>query len=99
MKPQLNSRSIRLISVIAILFCLGFLFRYLLDLERQNTFRKEKEDESARIILKEEQEQEKKLILEQAIETEKQRKQLILDGRAVIEPGNKKEKPSSFVVI
>jgi hypothetical protein len=74
--------------VIAVIFCLGFLFRYLLDLEQQNTLRKEQEDESARIMLKEEKEQEKKLLLEQAIEKEKERKQIVLDSRAVIEPGN-----------
>lgn len=87
MKPQINSRLVRLGSIILVIFCLCFLFRYLLDLEQQNTLRKEQEEEAARVTLKAEQELEKKLLLEQAIEKEKQRIQKILDSRAVIEPG------------
>ncbi|GAN02981.1 alpha-1,3-mannosyltransferase [Mucor ambiguus] len=86
MKPQINSRLVRLGSIILVIFCLCFLFRYLLDLEQQNTLRKEQEEEAARITLKTEQELEKKLLLEQAIEKEKERIQKILDSRAVIEP-------------
>ena len=91
MKPQINSRLVRLVSIILVIFCLCFLFSYLLDLEQQNTLRKEQEDEAARIILKEEKEQEKKLLLELAIEKEKDRLQKILDSRAVIEPGKSKK--------
>ncbi|CAO3613156.1 unnamed protein product [Mucor fragilis] len=86
MKPQINSRLVRLGSIILVIFCLCFLFRYLLDLEQQNTLRKEQEEEAARSTLKAEQELEKKLLLEQAIEKEKERIQKILDSRAVIEP-------------
>ncbi|KAG1107491.1 hypothetical protein G6F42_016350 [Rhizopus arrhizus] len=86
MKPQINSRLVRLGSIVLVIFCLCFLFSYLLDLEQQNTLRKEQEEEAARTTLKAEQEQEKKLLLEQAIEKEKQRIQKILDSRAVIEP-------------
>lgn len=91
MKPQINSRLVRLGSIILVIFCLCFIFSYLLDLEQQNTLRKEQEEEAARTTLKAEQEQEKKLLLEQAIEKEKQRIQKILDSRAVIEPGKSGE--------
>lgn len=91
MKPQINSRLVRLVSIILVIFCLCFLFSYLLDLEQQNTLRKEQEDEAARIVLKEEMEQEKKLLLELAIKKESERLQKILDSRAVIEPGKSKK--------
>lgn len=91
MKPQINSRLVRLVSIILVIFCLCFLFSYLLDLEQQNTLRKEQEDEAARIVLKEEMEQEKKLLLELAIKKENERLQKILDSRAVIEPGKSKK--------
>ncbi|KAI8376711.1 mannosyltransferase putative-domain-containing protein [Choanephora cucurbitarum] len=86
MKAQVNSRLVRLISVILVVFFLCYLFRYLLDLEQQNTLRKEQEEEAARLALKKVKDQERQLLLEQALEKERQRQQRILENRSVIEP-------------
>lgn len=87
MKPQFNSRLIRLISIILAIVSLCFLFSYLLDLEQQNTLRKEQEDHAVEVLLIQEKEQEKKLALELQIKQESARIQKVLDSRAVIEPG------------
>ncbi|KAI8087668.1 mannosyltransferase putative-domain-containing protein [Gilbertella persicaria] len=86
MKPQVNGRLVRLVSIILTIFCLCFVFRYLLELEQKNVLRKEQEQEAARLFLKQEKEQQRRLLLEQALERERERKQRILDSRAIIEP-------------
>lgn len=87
MKAQFNSKLIRLLSIVLVVFGLCFLFSYLLDLEQQNTLRKEHEEHEAQVLLVKEKEQEKQAALELSIKQEKARIQKIMNSRAVIEPG------------
>lgn len=89
MKPQLNSRLIRLISVILVIFTLAFLFNYLLDLEQQNTLKKEQEEDTARLLVIQAKEQEKLVLAELEKQAENERVLKILESRSVLEPGNK----------
>lgn len=91
MKAQFNSKLIRLISIILTVFALCFLFSYLLDLEQQNTLRKEQEEHAAQVLLVQEKEQEKQIAHDLALKQETARIQKVLDSRAVIEPGNNKK--------
>ncbi|KAI9476447.1 MAG: mannosyltransferase putative-domain-containing protein [Benjaminiella poitrasii] len=77
-----NGRFVRFLSIILVIFSLIFLSNYLLELEQQNSLRKEQEQELERLTLKEEKEQERKLM----IELERERQQKILDNRAIVEP-------------
>jgi hypothetical protein len=70
----------------------GFMFSYLLDLEQKNTLLKEQEEHAAEILLIKQREQQKKDQIELETKLEQQRKQRILDDRAVVEPGNKDNK-------
>lgn len=87
MKAQVNSRLARLVLIVLLLFSLGFLFKYLVDIEQQNALLKEQEESDKRIALKEEKEKEQKSLLELELKKEEQRQQYILEHRAVIEPG------------
>ncbi|KAG2208945.1 hypothetical protein INT47_011085 [Mucor saturninus] len=86
MKAQFNNKLIRLLSIVLVVFGLCFLFSYLLDLEQQNTLRKEHEEHEAQVLLVQEKEQEKQAALELAIKQEKARIQKIMNSRAIIEP-------------
>lgn len=87
MKPQFNSRLIRLITVILVIFSLCFLFNYLLQLEQQNTLRKEQEEDEARLSVIQAKEQEKLVLAELEKQAENERLEKILNARVVLEPG------------
>lgn len=88
MKPQVNSRLIRLISVVLVIASVCFLFSYLLELEQRNTLLKEQEEFEAQSLLVKQREQQKKEQAERELVLENQRKQKLLESRAVLEPGN-----------
>ncbi|CAO3686647.1 hypothetical protein CU097_010190 [Rhizopus azygosporus] len=86
MKPQLNSRLARLISLVFLIACLLFLFKYIIHLEERNSLLKEQEEEQNRLLLKQEKEREQERRKQLEIEREKKRMQKILENRAVVEP-------------
>ncbi|KAG1055627.1 hypothetical protein G6F43_002426 [Rhizopus delemar] len=86
MKPQLNGRFIRLISLVFVIFCLCFLFRYLLKLEERNSLLREQEEENNRLLLLKEKEEEQERRRRLEIEREQKRIKKILENRAVVEP-------------
>lgn len=86
MKPQLNGRLIRLISLVFVIFCLCFLFRYLLKLEERNSLLREQEEENNRLLLLKEKEEEQERRRRLEIEREQKRIKKILENRAVVEP-------------
>lgn len=87
MKPQLNSRFVRLISLVFLIACLLFLFKYIIHLEERNSLLKEQEEEQNRLLLKQEKEREQERRKQLEIEREKKRLQKILENRAIVEPG------------
>ncbi|KAI9281972.1 mannosyltransferase putative-domain-containing protein [Sporodiniella umbellata] len=82
MRPQLNGRLVRLFSLIFIILCLGFLFKYLHNLELKNELIKKQEAERQQSL--QQREKENQRLLE--IEKENKRQQHILNNRAVVEP-------------
>ncbi|CAO3657213.1 unnamed protein product [Mucor hiemalis] len=86
MKPQVNSRLIRLISVVLVIASVCFLFSYLLELEQRNTLLKEQEEFEAQSLLVKQREQQRKEQAEREVVLEAQRKQKLLESRAVLEP-------------
>ncbi|KAG1472102.1 hypothetical protein G6F56_001739 [Rhizopus delemar] len=86
MRPQLNGRFIRLISLVFVIFCLGFLFKYLHNLEQKNALLKEQEAENHRLLLQKEREEEKERRRLLEIEREEKRQKKIENNRAVLEP-------------
>lgn len=89
MRPQLNGRFIRLISLVFVIFCLGFLFKYLHNLEQKNALLKEQEAENHRLLLQKEREEEKERRRLLEIEREEKRQKKIENNRAVLEPGER----------
>ncbi|KAI9356942.1 mannosyltransferase putative-domain-containing protein [Pilaira anomala] len=75
----MNTRIIRFISVVLVIFSVCFLFSYLLGLEQKNTLLKEQEDY-------EQQVKERETIEQLKQQQEIKRQETILNNRAVIEP-------------